>query len=155
MILLRNDIRQSRMKLRYAQYSRSGKYNIIVQRSENALIISNAALRYQPTSLNTNSSEAARPAQNQGVNAGIAGLLAGNQTAGRGGFGSNMPRQTMNSQQGITRSAPVTIRTLWYISDNGNLEAMQVQTGISSGLFTELLVINDIEGRQFILRERI
>jgi hypothetical protein len=47
------------------------------------------------------------------------------------------------------------MRNLWYIGDDGKLGVMQVRAGISSGSFTEIRSMEDIEGRQFILRERI
>ena len=169
--------------------------DFIVERSVNALIISNAALRYQPTSLSAekieemvfaagldtmneeqrvaaiearnrtqaNAAQSARPAQNQGqgANTGIAGMLTGGQAMGRGGmgggaFGGGNVRQ--GQVQGNTRtSTPVVVRNLWYIAENGSLEVMRVMIGVSSGSFTEILALEneDIEGRQFILREKI
>jgi hypothetical protein len=47
------------------------------------------------------------------------------------------------------------MRNLWYISNEGKLDVMQVQTGISSGSFTEIHSSFDLEGKQVILRERI
>ncbi|MCL2008464.1 MAG: efflux RND transporter periplasmic adaptor subunit [Treponema sp.] len=162
--------------------------DFIVERSENALIISNAALRYQPTSLSTEriadmifaaslegmteeqrtaALEARDRAQttqtersvptNQASNTGIAGMLMGNQPTARGMGMPGGGRQMLQSpgQPGQARTTPVTTRNLWYIGEGGNLEVMQVMTGISSGSFTELIISDDtLEGRQFILRER-
>ena len=161
--------------------------DFIVERSENALIISNGALRYQPTSLSserieemvfyaslenmneeqrmvalnarsetvsvTANQSQAQPARAQAsVNTGIAGMVTGGQMP-RGGF--NTGPMTV---QGSPRAArTVTMRNLWFINEHGALEVIQVMTGIASGSSTELLVMDasTIEGRQFILRERI
>jgi hypothetical protein len=80
-------------------------------------------------------------------------MLTGGQALGRMG-GNNARQQT----QGQTRAATqVVVRNLWYIAGNGGLEVMRVAIGVSSGSFTEILALEneDIEGRQFILREKI
>ena len=161
--------------------------DFIVERNENALMVSNAALRYQPTSLSSeaiadmvfnasleNMSEEQRTAatgarerpaaQNvsQAPNAGgagLTGLLAGGgggnrQIMGGGQFpGGGGGRQG----QGQTRTAAPTIvmRNLWYINDEGKLDVMQVRTGITSSSFTEIYGAEELEGKQFILREKV
>ena len=75
-----------------------------------------------------------------------------------GGPGGN--RQEANSgqraRQGADGRANVVIRNLWFFAEDGKLEVMQVMAGISDGSFTEIrLRDNDLEGRQFILREKI
>ena len=159
----------------------------IVERNDNTLIVSNSALRFQPTNLSserinemvfeasldnmnedqrtaamearnqtqTGTAQTGRPQQTQGVNTGITGMLTGN-TGGRGGFPGMMMMPGGGVQGSVRSASPAVWRNLWYISDSGNLEVMQVMTGISSGSFTEILTLDsDIEGRQFIQRERI
>jgi len=173
--------------------------DFIVANSENTLMVSNAALRYQPTSLDAetiadmvfnasleNMTEEQRMAalgareqpraQNvsqtpnaaPSAGAGITNLITG---GGGGGGGGGMPgpnfgggpfpggggRQGQSQGQGQTRTAApaVVMRNLWYFDDEGKLEVMQVQTGISSGSYTEIYGTPDLEGKQFILREKI
>ena len=162
----------------------------IVESSQNALLISNGALRYQPSMLseeriadmifyaslegmNEDQREAAIAARNetqgstsqqgtpqasrpqqQSVNTGIAGIVSGGGMPR--GFGGMMP-MTVQGQPGQTRAAiSVAYRNLWFINEQGALEVIRVLTGIASGSNTELLVFDDsLDGRQFILRERI
>ena len=80
--------------------------DFIVERGDNVLMVSNAALRYQPSNIAHNTAAAAG------------------------------------------------MRDLWYISGDGNLEVIQVQTGINNGAFTEIIYPEGLEGRQVIIRER-
>ena len=125
--------------------------DFIVERSEDILMISNAALRFQGPNSDQENSNPAQQTGNQGSNTGLASLMMGQGGRTMGGGG----RQVMN--QGQTRnSAPAAIiRSLWYISDEGKLESISVETGISDGSFTEIQINDDFEGRQFILREKI
>ena len=127
--------------------------DFIVERSEDVLLVPNAALRYQPASQST------APASSQNANASITNLMMGGAQGGRamGGFsGGGGGRQGPGQAQGRTLSQPVVMRNLWYISDEGKPESMQVEAGISNGSFTEIRATDeDLEGRQVILRERI
>ena len=157
--------------------------DFIVERSEDVLLVSNAALRYEPTSLsaerisdmvfyagleNLNAEErqaaiearAQASAQNQtsgqNTNSSLASLMMGqSQRMGAG------QRQFMNAGarqgagQGRNAVAPVVIRNLWFIDGDGKLEVIRVSTGISNGTITEILSPESLEGRQVILRERI
>jgi HlyD family secretion protein len=142
--------------------------DFIVERGENILMVSNAALRYQPTGLsaekiddmvfnaglvNMNDEQRqaavearaqakAQQAQNPGQNAntGLQGLMTGGQNVPRVmGGGSRQPRQGQGQQgQQGGRREQVVMRNLWYIGDDGKLAVMRVRTGISSGSFTEI-----------------
>jgi hypothetical protein len=70
-----------------------------------------------------------------------------------GGF-SGGGRQGGQIQSRNTGTAAV-MRDLWFINGDGKLEAMQVEAGISNGTFTEIRADEDLENRQFILREKI
>ena len=160
--------------------------DFIVERSDNTLMVSNAALRYQPTSLTAEkisemvfnaslenmseeqkqtavesraraqeqTNQSTNQSPNQSSSSGIASLVLpqGNQMrrmAGGAAGGRQAPGQGRNQ-------APVIVwRNLWYMSEEGKLEVIQVQTGISNGTFTEIHGRQDLEGRQVILRERI
>jgi HlyD family secretion protein len=153
--------------------------DFIVERVENVLMVSNAALRYQPTSLgaeqisemvfnaslenmNEEQRNAAREAreasaqageqrQNQNSGPSITSLLSG---GGMRMGGGNQQRQGAGQQQ--RGAAPViTWRNLWFINAEGKLSVMQVRTGINSGTFTEIYLTEDYEGQQVILRERV
>ena len=149
--------------------------DFIVERSENVLMISNAALRYQPTSLSAdkisemvfnasleNMDEAQKKAaiEAKAQSAGQAGQNA-NQNAASGLAGLMMPsnpmrRMTRPTQGQGREPAPVIVwRNIWYFSDDNKLEVMQVQAGISNGSLTEIHARENIEGKQVILRERI
>jgi HlyD family secretion protein len=155
----------------------------IVERSENALIISSAALRYQPTSLTAEKiadmvfaaslenisedqrqaaiearaqtqSQSAGQSSAQSANTGLAGLMMPQNTRRLG-----MPqgsRQAPGQEQSRNKTA-IVMRNLWYLGSDGKLEVVQVPAGITSGSNTEIRgpMVRDFEGRQFILREKI
>jgi HlyD family secretion protein len=153
----------------------------IVERAENALIVANAALRYQPTHLGeqqisdmvfnaslanmteeqreaailsrAESAKAAQPSQNQ--NTGITGLLGGQPQNVRmpGMGGGRQGRQAGAPGQG--RAPVIVMRNLWFINDDGKIDCMQVRAGISDGSSTQLYLDDEFEGRQVILREKI
>jgi HlyD family secretion protein len=152
--------------------------DFIVESSEDVLMAANAALRFQPTSLSAeqiadmvfNASlanmsdeqrqaaveargEAQAAAQNtrQNSNTGITGILTGPQVGPRMGG-----RQGQGAQgQGSGSRNAVVMRNLWFINGEGRLDVIQVRTGISDGSFTEIFTGDDLEGREFILREKL
>ncbi|MCL2208912.1 MAG: efflux RND transporter periplasmic adaptor subunit [Treponema sp.] len=154
--------------------------DFIVERAVNAMIVSNAALRYQPTILNAQQisdmvfsaslenmtdeqkqaaieareTEAASSAQRQNQSSGgIANIMMGQGSGARMMGGS---RQSSGGSQGQSRGAQtVVMRNLWYFKDDGSLSVMQVRTGISDTSFTEIFVGEEYESFQVILRERI
>ncbi|MCL2719768.1 MAG: efflux RND transporter periplasmic adaptor subunit [Treponema sp.] len=151
----------------------------IVERNENILLVSNAALRYQPTTLSTeqisdmvftasltNMNEEQRQAaiearertreqtsqrQNQNNNQSFNQLMMGPQPGQRTG-GRQAAQGTANQGRG---SSAVVMRNLWFVNNDGKLEVIQVRTGISDGSFTEIFVSDDMEDLQVILRERL
>jgi hypothetical protein len=157
--------------------------DFIVERSENVLLVPNAALRYQPTTLSAeqisdmvfnaslvNMNEEQRQAaiearaqsraqgtqQRQTQNSAPQGITQ--LMMGQSGQRMTMPGGGRQMTQGGTqgRSAPlIVMRNLWYINGDGRLDVMQVRTGISDGSFTEVFVTDDFENKQVILRERI
>jgi len=152
--------------------------DFIVERSENALIVPNAALRYQPTSLSAEQisdmafnaslenmteeqkqaavsareqqkNQAAQQKQNnQGLSSIMMGPTPPPPPGQRGG-------NRQQGGQGGRNAVAVVWRNLWFINGEGKLEVMQVRTGISDGSSTEIIVSDDFEGRQIILREKI
>jgi HlyD family secretion protein len=158
--------------------------DFIVERGENVLMISNAALRYQPTNLSEDKiadmvfnaglenlsdeqrqaaidarSAARAAAQNPGQasNTGLQNLMMGSGQGARmmGGPGGRPPGQGQQGARQNGRREQVVMRNLWYVGDDGKLEVMRVRTGISSGSFTEIRGGEDLEGRQVILKEKI
>jgi len=153
--------------------------DFIVDRSADILIVSNAALRYQPTSLSADqisdmvfnaslenmteeqrqaaiearAQQRAQASQRQTTStAGINSLMMGPQPTARVAGGG---RQS-SGQGGQGRNAPVVVmRNLWFINSDGKLDVVQVRTGISDGSSTEIIVPDDFEGRQVIHRERL
>jgi len=157
--------------------------DFIVERSVNVLSVSNAALRYQPTSLsaiqisdmtfnasleymNEEQKQAAIEAraqqqsnqQKSNSNQGI-GTLMTPQTNMRGM--SVGTRQSSNRQNAQGTQQAVVWRTLWFINAEGKLSCMQVRAGISDGSSTEIFIpqeaVNpvELEGMQVIHRERL
>ncbi|MDR0472408.1 MAG: efflux RND transporter periplasmic adaptor subunit [Treponema sp.] len=130
-----------------------------------AAIAARAAARTQ--SGGQNSGQAAN------ANTGLAGLVMGNgggrqgqmmrvpggggggggrQGGGQGGGGRQGGGQ---AGQGRTQT-PIVMRNLWYINDEGKLDCMRVQAGISNGSFTEIRSRSEeLEGKQVILREKL
>jgi len=152
--------------------------DFIVESSEDVLMAANAALRYQPTSLSAEQiadmvfnaglanmsdeqrqaavearGEAQAAAQNarQNSNTGITGLLTGPQGGQRMG---GRQGQGAQGQSGGSRNA-VVMRNLWFINGEGKIDVIQVRTGISDGSFTEIYSGDDLDGREFILREKL
>ena len=91
---------------------------------------------------------------NNAANTGLTGLVTG----------SSRPVQLMRMQGGTRqqgqgtgqpRPQALVMRNLWFLNSEGKPELMRVQTGISNGSFTEIISGDDLEGRQFILREKL
>ncbi|MCL2294294.1 MAG: efflux RND transporter periplasmic adaptor subunit [Spirochaetes bacterium] len=144
---------------------------------ENILIVPNAAFRFQPSALSQeeiaervffarlnimpenerNAALEARRAQSS--------AQAANSNSRQGGLsslimpqipGRRAPVVQQSQQRGsrVAAAAGETIRTLWYVNNEGNLEAIAVRAGINNGSYTEIITDLDIEGKRIILRER-
>jgi len=141
--------------------------NFIVEQRVDVLLVPNAALRYQPSTLSDEqieemvfaasfanmdedqrkaAAEAREKAQNQGqkANTGLAKLVAGTQ-------GPRPPPQ----HAGEGNRAAVVTRNIWYLNAEGKPEVITVQTGGNNGSLTEILSTEDLEGKQVILREKL
>ena len=159
--------------------------DFIVERSENVLMVSNAALRYQPTNLSEekiadmvfnagleNMDEEQRKEaqkareetraqdqaaeQNARQNSGITNLLGGGrQMRMRGGRYRPGQDGPQGGPMGFDSEPVIVMRNLWYIGDEGKLEVMRVRIGISSGSLTAIYSREDTEGKQVILREKV
>jgi HlyD family secretion protein len=100
---------------------------IVVARKDNVLKVPNAALRFTPPKASED--RGAPPSQN--------GTRASVETSG-GGMAKTDQLQSMPA--GSERSKPDRSKTIWKLSTDGDAEAVQVQTGISDGNSTELIV---------------
>jgi HlyD family secretion protein len=159
--------------------------DFIVERGENVLVVSNAALRYQPTSLNADqisemvfiaglagmdeeqrqaavdarAQTQVRNAQNtsQNQNSGITDLMMGQSGAAANRMlGGGGARRNQGAQEQARPARETFImRTLWYVSGDGRLEVTRVRAGITNGSLTAIYPTEDLEGKQVILRERI
>ena len=154
--------------------------DFIVERSENVLMVSNAALRYQPTNLSAadidemvfmatiknlgdDEKQAAIEARDQAKAAASGQNAQGNNPAAASGLSGlvmggppmRMPRQNRQGGQGNSPAPAVVIRNLWFIGNDGKPDVIRVQAGITDGSFTEIRSREDLEGKQFILREKI
>ena len=153
--------------------------DFIVERSENVLLVANAALRYQPTTLSAEQisdmvfnaslanmteeqrqaaieareqqAQSARQTQSQNTNQGITQIMMGGSQRPGGG------RQASGGQrsQAGGRASVIVMRNLWFINSEGKLDCMQVRTGISDGSFTEIYLTEEMEDMQVILREKV
>jgi len=155
----------------------------IQERNENVLVVPNAALRYQPTSLSaeeideiifnaalrgmdeTQRAEAIQRRE-EALRAAAAGNPNRNTQGGLAGLmmpGSGMMRfpAAPGGQRAQGRNAPGTLsppRPLWFIGENGRPDVIMVHTGISDGSRTEIHPVSGeeiAEGKQIILRERV
>ncbi|MDR2596187.1 MAG: hypothetical protein LBC76_02590 [Treponema sp.] len=138
-----------------------------MEQRENALLVSNAALRYQPSTLSAEqidemvfiaglavmdddqrrtAIETREQAQNSGQNknTGLARLFAASQT----------PRPPPQ-HAGEGNRAAMVMRNIWYLNTEGKPELIRVQTGSTNGSLTEILSTEDLEGKQVILREKL
>jgi HlyD family secretion protein len=155
----------------------------IEDRREDALLVPNAALRYQPGGMAADEiagmvfeaglrgmDEAQRTAALE-ERSRAAGESPAGQTASRASSGltgmmmpQRMPgtrggrRMPPGSPGGAGRSGQVAAapKPLWFINGNGKPDCVLALPGISDGSFTEILPLNeDLEGRQVIARERV
>lgn len=158
--------------------------DFVVQSANNILMVSNAALRYQPTGLTEEqisdmvfqagldgmsddqkksaieardaAAQSAAQRQTQNANTGITSLMMGQQGGPRMMGGAGGGRQSQGGAAGQTRAASqVVTRNLWFINEDGKLGVIRVNTGVSDGSSTELFLEKEFEGRQVILREKI
>jgi len=161
----------------------------IVERSEDVLMVPNAALRYQPTSLSDEriadmifgatletldddqrqmaiegrerarqqaAAQGRTSGGGQGANAVTNLMMGGGGGAGRMMVGTRQGGGGRQQAQGQGRNPDaVVMRNLWYLNGDGTLGVVRVQTGITNGSFTEIIAMEDMEGKQVILRERI
>ncbi|MCL2243256.1 MAG: efflux RND transporter periplasmic adaptor subunit [Treponema sp.] len=144
--------------------------NFVVQQSENVLVVANAALRYQPSGLSAdhieemefiaslaNMDESQQQSAiearlqtltdrgaSQNSSSGLVGLLTGARS-----------RPAPLPPSGGGRRVAVVYRNIWYLNNEGKLEVIQVQTGISTSSLTEIISSQDLEGKQVIARERL
>jgi HlyD family secretion protein len=137
----------------------------IEERSENILLVPNAALRYQPTLLTDSQiSEAVFIAGLAGMgeeqraqaielrqasqtttsqsgtpSGGIASLVSG--SGGMGGMpfgGGGGGRQNSAPSPRASQRETVPLKPLWFTGENGKLECVMVQVGTSDGSYTEV-----------------
>ena len=144
--------------------------NFVVQQRENVIVIANAALRYQPSLLSADQIEEmefiaglanmdegqqeaaieerlqtlADKGAAQSASSGLVGLLTGARSR----------PAPLPTSGGGTRAA-IVYRNIWYMNDEGKLEVMQVQTGISTSSLTEIISAEHLEGKQVIMREKL
>ena len=144
--------------------------NFIVQQRDDVIVVSNAALRYQPSKLSAdqveemefiaslaNMDEQQQEAAiteriqtlsdrgaTQNASSGLVALLTGAKT-----------KPTPLPQSGGGRRAAVVYRNIWFFNDDGSLEVIQVQTGVSTSSMTEIVSAEGLEGKQVIIRERL
>ncbi|MDR2964609.1 MAG: efflux RND transporter periplasmic adaptor subunit [Treponema sp.] len=155
--------------------------DFIVERVDNVLMVPNAALRYQPTTLtaqqieemvfnaslaNMNEEQRERAiearaaaqssgTQNQNSNSGFTNIMMGPASNQRM-MGGRQAGNRQQSQGGARERTPVIVlRNLWYINEEGKLDVMQVRVGVSNGTNTQIFLSDDFEGMQVIIRERI
>jgi len=143
--------------------------DFIVERSEDVLMVPNAALRFQPSSLSTEriadmvfhasleemneeqrqaaiDARAQAQAQAAGTqtsaNTGLAGMLGGaTNTRGMTMMTGGGGRQSGGARQpGQRRDTATVMRTIWFINGDGKLEVIRVQAGITNGSFTRLFL---------------
>jgi HlyD family secretion protein len=141
--------------------------DFIVERAQNVLIVSNAALRYQPSTLssdqisemvfNASLANMNEEQRQSAISAREASLQASSQNSSSQntgitslmmGQGQRMPgtgRQSSQGQSQGQRAPAIVMRNLWFINADGKIDVMQVRTGISDGSSTEVYLDNEFE----------
>ena len=148
----------------------------IEERKENILLIPNAALRYEPSSLSKeqieekifqaklsimseNEKKFAIEAYERVQKAKQAAAAASNNKQG-GLSGLVMPqipvrRAPGQPQQQGKSSSGTNIKTLWFMNNESQLDVIAVRIGINNGSYSEVITDMDITGKKIILKERI
>ena len=147
----------------------------IEEHKENILIVSNAALRYEPSSLskdeidekvfhaklNIMSENEKKVATAAYAKAQEAKAASANTDKKSGLSSLVMPQipvrraQGQPQQQGSKASSGANIKTIWFINNEGLLDVLAVRTGINNGTNSEILTDANLEGKKIILKERI
>jgi HlyD family secretion protein len=103
---------------------------------------------------------AAAPGQSQ--SSGLNNIMMGAPPGGMRGMGmgggrppSQQARTPAGGESGQRQRSAVTLRTMWYLNSDGKPAVLRVRAGISNGTSTEVSALDDIEGRQIIVREKI
>ncbi|HWR11232.1 MAG TPA: efflux RND transporter periplasmic adaptor subunit [Rectinemataceae bacterium] len=156
----------------------------IKETRENALLVQNSALRYQPSSLGaqeiqrmvyaaglTDLSDDAKKsalaeydaalkatdlAKSAGATktSGLSGILAGGSPGGPGGFGNKKTASTETESATDATASAAAKKALWYLDSQGKLAVKMVGAGSTDGARTEILGADDLEGMKIILREK-
>ena len=117
--------------------------NIETQSRSNALRVPNTALRFTPASNEpSKSSKAERPARASNSGGDFLSKLVPNQRRDRGG-----QRNKNNTSKETV--APTKQQTVWVLED-GKLQAIEVETGITDGKYTEIVSGGLREGMEVI-----
>jgi HlyD family secretion protein len=143
--------------------------NFIVEQNENALLVPNAALRYQPSTLSAEQIEEkvfffllAAKDENQRITS--IEEREKSRRAGKSKQGANLtklftatqpPRPPPPQHAGEGHRAAMVMRNIWYLNGEGKPEVIRVRTGGTNGSLTEIIATEDLEGKQVILRERL
>jgi len=137
--------------------------DFLVEQKSDVLMVPNAALRFEPLEMTAETDE--------GDEDSLGGLLTGNlggpSGGGPAGGGQGPPSggapgaggpggpgggtsggSSAAGSSGAT--AADTMKTLWYIDDDGELASIKVQAGVSDGVHTEIIGPDDLEGMQVI-----
>jgi HlyD family secretion protein len=140
--------------------------NFIVEQNENVLLVPNAALRYQPSTLS------AEQIDEKVFKAGLAVMddnqriaaieerekALGTKNSGQGTisrlFANSQTPRPPPQHAGEGNRAAVVMRNIWYLNGEGKPEVIRVQTGSTNGSLTEIIATEDLEGKQVNLRER-
>jgi len=141
--------------------------NFIVEQKENVLLIPNAALRYQPSTLSAEQidekvfiaslaimdeeqRQSAIEAREQSM-----GVQNTQSTNIAKLFTASQAPKPPPKHAGEGSRASVVTRNIWYLNGEGKPEVMVVQTGSNNGSQTEIFSTEDLEGKQVILREKL
>jgi HlyD family secretion protein len=159
----------------------TAQVDFIEQSKKDVLVVPNAALRFQPSTLSTaqierkvfEASIAGLPADQQTdalkqydeekKNAasasakkstnGLASLVrVGGGPGGPGGPGFGRPQASSKKSSG--EETAVEKKTLWYLDEKGEFQVIQVDAGVSNGTSTEISG-EGLEGKKVILKEKV
>ena len=157
----------------------------IVKSSENVLVVPNAALRYEPTSLSAaqiadkvfnagladlpeneraeaiaNHQKEQKPAAAETAktgqrSSGLSGLMMGPRP-GRRPAGNAGNQNGKAPASAVGAENPVaSMKSLWFMDDKGELQVLRVTTGVTDGTNTEIITDKNLDGKKIILKEKI
>lgn len=122
--------------------------DFVIQKAEDVLKVSNAAVRFRPTEEMLAQIRGRRGDSAQAGGNGGGSRSAGGQSAG--GARNGAPGGGQSAGSGMRRAGSDSTAALWFLDDRGRLRIERVHTGLTDGQFTEIRGSSIQEGMEVI-----